>query len=134
MAVADVWPRFFKKINDTCAFKAQQVPGLQNLSTDVEQIVDMLNSDDLLTFIRQGEQLVTRNNHDEAFVMWILEREMVHVADKPAPAQASEADDLLDEGEEVKGSAEKLLKWLPDYVKKLLKLLNEIMKLIRAGG
>ena len=85
----------------------------------------------MMMFVQRAEIVVTRNSSDEALVIRILEREMIHVADKPDPQDTSEADEILEEGGEVKESLDDLLESLPNIIKKLLKLLNELMKLIR---
>lgn len=77
------------------------------------------------------------HEHDDPVALRLLQRELqFFIARKGEYEEGGKEDDLdaLDAGQTIKDSAEDLIKKLPRWLRHLLKILNELISIIRGGG
>jgi hypothetical protein len=135
MAFEDEWPRFLENIHALGKRKFRRRPSttLEGLFDDV---IKALQGQDVTDEIAHALIVEKRNPDDARIVDDYLAREMKYF-NEIAEANIAEGEDAhpegpLEAGQTVKESIEELVH-LPEWVKKILKILNELLSLIRGG-
>lgn len=139
----DEWMKFLENLEELCRHRLRQ-PGRENyeeLTPLLRNVISELQSDDATRAMENAIVTAERNDDDRRIVVF-LEAELkffnnlvVSSHDDDAGGltlNAEETKDALGSGETVKDSIEEFFE-LPRWLKKILKVLNELLSIIRGG-
>lgn len=128
----DAWRRFFTILRDACERRLAQGPRDAKgplLFPIVRDLVDELLKRDVVRSVRDA--VADLDNDVADFLLREIEYYNTYYADLD---DAADEDNPVGDGEVVKTSMEDLIERLPRRLKKLLKILNELLKLTSGGG
>lgn len=138
------WQLFLTNLRDLCEHKLDS-PTRDNygqLRGLVNDVIDELQSDDAMEAVRNAVKTADRNP-DNKKVNAFLERELKFFNsliaesrnyDTKITLSEVETDEALGAGKTIKDSFEEQIEKLPDWIKKILKVLNEILSILRGGS
>jgi hypothetical protein len=132
----DAWKDFFNSVAKLISAKAERLaarPSIQGFITaQTPALIDSIQSD--LPAVLRAVNSFKDGQHPELEVTLYNEIKAITEANNAVASSPSvEAlDQALDDSDTGKGSIEELLgNWLPDWLKKLLKILNQIISLVK---
>ena len=144
MALFDEWQGFLDNLRDLCHHRLQKPDRAKyrSLQGIVDDVIDKLKHPDACKAVIHAIDTANRNP-DNQVVNGLLEREIKFFNELIANSRGyggeismteEEVNDGLGAGETIKDSFEDLLDNLPEWVKKLLRILNELLSIIRGGN
>jgi len=121
------WESFVKTLGNAGLKKIQSDPSKTMLKEPLEKLMD-----EILKF---NHEFSVALSYESPVVQDLLNEEMAYFVEryqKLSAANSNVIDKALEDGDTVKGSIEDIIENLPRPLKKLLKILNEFLKLL--GG
>lgn len=131
------WARFILNLQRIASRKLARQDGQAQYSADTQYKNDLRDLlDDVIEKLRSPAQLDVMFHAsalEDRFVVDCYKRELKCFNDwveNRSAQTAAEDDDELDAGEKVKSSVDTVISKLPEFLKKLIHILNELLKLI----
>ena len=131
----DEWDKFGPNLRGACDVKIDRRPALNPLRTTLHTLFDLLVSSRVRSAVDRAVDSMTRLP-DERPIVDLLAEEMAYFNGRFSALGASSPEDEIDSGLEsgktIKDSIDDVVT-LPRWVRKLLKVLNELLSLVRGG-
>jgi hypothetical protein len=141
----DAWNQFLNNLRRLGHYRLnlreEEQEEYKALDDLLDRVIDSLLKDDAMTAVRQavdtenrstdGEQITTFLGNELQFFNSLVKS--YDAAMNSTQLSESAADEALGAGKTIKESLEGLLESLPKWIKKILKVLNELLSLIGKG-
>ena len=128
------WQAFLTKLEEVAASQIKLKKQDATLEQLLRETIAALQEDDALT---QIELAADRTYKSAPKAAMLLQKEFSYITEKSlgrVVSDAAEGDEALEDAKTGKDSLEDILEDIPGWLKKLLKVLNEILSLISGGG